>query len=269
MNMTGLTGAGGGGMGWYAEGEVKYGKHYGNVNTNSKESGTTTYKRGDYDTTALLRDLTNQTQGFDLDLILDKSSKRAREDVQSAVQSIFQNYKETALPEIISGESAGGRYGGTTAQLLANDAFSRAVMGAGELELGVANAYVNQQLQRQQMLQDQFSQVLQANLEQSGEESFDRETKVDERRNLKQLDQKFTLGFSDRRIKENIIPHSVINGWQHYTFNYIGVPIKYLGVMAQEVQERRPDAVVELAFGPARVLTVDYAKIGATFRQLG
>jgi hypothetical protein len=48
---------------------------------------------------------------------------------------------------------------------------------------------------------------------------------------------------SDIRLKENIKAVGSKNGFNIYEFNYIGDPQKYSGVMAQEVEKVRPDAV--------------------------
>lgn len=66
--------------------------------------------------------------------------------------------------------------------------------------------------------------------------------------------------FSDRKMKENIIPLGEENGWPVYEFNYIGNPTKYVGVMADEVD---PSAVVEIDGFKA----VDYSKLGVEFRE--
>jgi hypothetical protein len=58
------------------------------------------------------------------------------------------------------------------------------------------------------------------------------------------------LGGSDVRIKDNIEPAGTWKGFNVYTFNYIpsyGDPVpRRRGVMAQEVERTRPDAVVEI-----------------------
>lgn len=71
------------------------------------------------------------------------------------------------------------------------------------------------------------------------------------------------LPWSDRELKENIRFIRRENGHKVYSFTYIGNPKRYEGVMAQEVLEKRPDAVGERA----GFLTVDYGKIGVRFRD--
>jgi len=63
---------------------------------------------------------------------------------------------------------------------------------------------------------------------------------------------------SDANSKENIKPVGKKNGFNIYEFNYIGQPTRWRGVIAQEVQETRPDAVAERN----GVLSVNYDKIG-------
>jgi len=54
--------------------------------------------------------------------------------------------------------------------------------------------------------------------------------------------------FSDVRVKENIAPTGrTYKGHNLYDFNYIGNDNRYRGVMAQEVEQTRPDAVGEVS----------------------
>jgi len=54
--------------------------------------------------------------------------------------------------------------------------------------------------------------------------------------------------FSDVRVKENIAPTGkTYKGHNLYDFNYIGNNNRYRGVMAQEVEQTRPDAVGEVS----------------------
>ena len=63
---------------------------------------------------------------------------------------------------------------------------------------------------------------------------------------------------SDARLKENIKPVGKLdNGLTVYSFNFKGKPETQLGLIAQEVQEVKPDAVVE---GDDGFLRVYYAK---------
>ena len=51
---------------------------------------------------------------------------------------------------------------------------------------------------------------------------------------------------SDIRVKENITPDGTWKGHNVYHFNYIGDGLRRRGVMAQEVEQTRPDAVMEI-----------------------
>jgi Chaperone of endosialidase len=70
--------------------------------------------------------------------------------------------------------------------------------------------------------------------------------------------------FSDERLKENIELVGEENGHNVYKFNYINEPGEtFIGVMAQEVKEKQPDAVTEID----GYLAVNYNKIGVDFRK--
>lgn len=63
---------------------------------------------------------------------------------------------------------------------------------------------------------------------------------------------------SDRATKQNIVfLRTLPNGHKWYRFNYIGDSTPAYGVMADEVQERDPDAVVRTTRG----LAVDYSRV--------
>ena len=72
------------------------------------------------------------------------------------------------------------------------------------------------------------------------------------------------MGLSDRRLKENIEKVGEENGFNVYTFNYKGTPQRWTGVMADEVEEKRPDAVHVLGGFKA----VDYGAIGIEMRRV-
>ncbi len=71
--------------------------------------------------------------------------------------------------------------------------------------------------------------------------------------------------FSDERLKENIVPVGQENGHNVYEFNYKGDDKRFVGVMAQEVQETHPEAVKMTDSG---YLAVNYDAIGVTFREV-
>jgi hypothetical protein len=71
----------------------------------------------------------------------------------------------------------------------------------------------------------------------------------------------FSIGgamFSDRRLKTNIKPVGKTDGGLTiYTYNYVWGGPTQMGVMAQEVEQQDPSAVVEIAGYKA----VDYSKV--------
>lgn len=66
------------------------------------------------------------------------------------------------------------------------------------------------------------------------------------------------FGVSDARVKENIAPvGKTFDGQDLWFFTYKGDPTPHVGLMAQQVEERDPDAVITL---PSGVKAVDYPK---------
>jgi hypothetical protein len=70
--------------------------------------------------------------------------------------------------------------------------------------------------------------------------------------------------FSDINLKENIIKVGEKNGYNIYEFNYKGDNRRFRGVIAQEVQEKMPEAVVE----KDGYLAVDYSKLGFDMEEV-
>lgn len=70
---------------------------------------------------------------------------------------------------------------------------------------------------------------------------------------------------SDARLKENITPIGVENGHVIYEWNYVGGDALYHGVMAQDLFETAPEAVV---MEPDGYFAVDYSKIGVSFGRV-
>lgn len=71
--------------------------------------------------------------------------------------------------------------------------------------------------------------------------------------------------FSDERVKRDIVPLGMENGYKVYRFKYLWSDAEYVGVIAQEVQRISPQAVTADNDG---LLHVDYQKIGVRFRRL-
>jgi len=74
------------------------------------------------------------------------------------------------------------------------------------------------------------------------------------------------LTISDNRLKENITRiGTTANGFPFYTFSYIGKSEVYAGVMAQDVLDVIPEAVLIDSSG---FYKVDYAKLGLRMLRL-
>ncbi len=79
---------------------------------------------------------------------------------------------------------------------------------------------------------------------------------------------KMGLKFSDPRLKEAVVRVGTDEktGLTLYEFSYLGAPqIRYVGVMADEVQQKYPDAVSTDGSGFMRV---DYGKLGIEFKEV-
>jgi hypothetical protein len=66
------------------------------------------------------------------------------------------------------------------------------------------------------------------------------------------------LPWSDERLKENIEKVGTLKGHSLYSYNYKGNDKEHIGVMAQEVEKKRPDVVSKTAGG---VRMVDYGAL--------
>lgn len=74
------------------------------------------------------------------------------------------------------------------------------------------------------------------------------------------------LAFSDRRVKENVVlVGEYANGLPAYEFNYIGDPVRYRGVMAQDVEAAFPEAVVRTEGG---IMAVNYSRLGLSMERV-
>ncbi len=79
---------------------------------------------------------------------LKKARTNAIADSAGAIDQIMQQYKDVAIPEILTKQQQSGGYGGTTTQMLANDAGSRAVAQGAALRLQAINNYETTELDR-------------------------------------------------------------------------------------------------------------------------
>ncbi len=72
--------------------------------------------------------------------------------------------------------------------------------------------------------------------------------------------------FSDERVKDNIAEVGALNdGTPVYSYNYTGDPVPRIGLIAQDVEKRRPDAVTEIG----GIKAVDYGKATERARAIG
>lgn len=70
--------------------------------------------------------------------------------------------------------------------------------------------------------------------------------------------------FSDRRLKNNIEKVGEKNGFNIYEFEYNGIEGRYRGVMAQEIVESHPDAIID----QNGYMAVNYGMLGLDFAEL-
>jgi hypothetical protein len=71
---------------------------------------------------------------------------------------------------------------------------------------------------------------------------------------------------SDMRVKHDIVPlQHLANGLELYSYRYLWSDQVYVGVMAQDVQAVRPDAVTQGADG---LLRVDYKRLGMRLQTI-
>ena len=69
---------------------------------------------------------------------------------------------------------------------------------------------------------------------------------------------------SDRRLKTNIVHCETLqNGLRMVEFSYLGFPNRWRGLIAQDVLQTHPDAVIEDETGH---LTVDYSGLNVSLR---
>lgn len=74
--------------------------------------------------------------------------------------------------------------------------------------------------------------------------------------------------WSDVRLKEDVKPVGMLfDKTPVFSYRYIGDDTPRIGLLAQDIEQRRPDAVVE--FGPARIKAVDYGKATERSREIG
>ncbi len=93
---------------------------------------------------------------------LKGARENAIKDSAGAVTDIMNQFKDFALPEIMTKQQQSGGYGGSTTQLLTNDAGARAVAAGATVRLNAINQYENTALARSQQALSGMSTSLQA-----------------------------------------------------------------------------------------------------------
>lgn len=107
--------------------------------------------------------------------------QNAIQDVQGSIEQIFTQMRESSLPQIMSAQTKTGGYNSSTAQLMANDAFSRAVAQGAALTTDAISRYETTALNKagiaMQGLQSSLSALLQAQQTSQTDSSFSTRSK--------------------------------------------------------------------------------------------
>ena len=74
-----------------------------------------------------------------------------------------------------------------------------------------------------------------------------------------------SINLSDFRAKEKVEYIGTENGHKMYEFNYIDSPVRYKGVMAQDIEKYVPEAV---SINENGYLQVDYSKLGVSMTEV-
>ena len=143
-----------------------------NVSGGHSISQTNSSGSGSQDESATTRRLSVDDEMYMKDLLrsfgaattpdLKSARQNAIKDSEGAITDIFNQFKDFALPEIMTKQQQSGGYGGSTTQLLANDAGARAVAQGAAVRLNAINQYENTALSRSQQALSGMSTSLQA-----------------------------------------------------------------------------------------------------------
>lgn len=156
------------------------------VSSEASTAKTTSKSNGSQEEKANTRRLSVEDEMYVKDLLkafgsntkvdLAAARKNALTDTKASVEALFNQYKETALPQIMSAQQKTGGYGSTTATALSNDAFARTVANAGALQLQAVGQYETNALNRSQQalsgLSTSLQALLQANETSTAESAF-------------------------------------------------------------------------------------------------
>lgn len=143
--------------------------------TSASTSGTESSGSGNQDTRQNTRRLSLADEKYLQDLMKQfgagsqadtgSARKQAIADSNAAITDLFTQFKNTALPDIMSQQAKTSGYGSTTTQLLANDAFSSAVSKGASLRLNAIADYENRALSKSQLALSGLSTSLQSLLQ--------------------------------------------------------------------------------------------------------
>lgn len=146
------------GDGIYAVGKFLQGIAAAYKNTDIKETIINDHLQGNQ--AQRLDDLAN---AITAKYLSDEFSKaKAIQDAKDAVTNIFHEYADEFLPTLYSSGCRHGIYNSTTMQLLANDAYARAVRKGAELVLKNINDYAQREIERGQLALQSFSTLINA-----------------------------------------------------------------------------------------------------------
>lgn len=207
---------------------------------------------------SFMADILSQTAG-------QYGKANAISDVQGAIAGIFDQYQKTALPEIYQGEMNSGGYNGTTGQLLANDAFAQTNNRAAALMLDTIQKYRTSQQNDYNTLAGLARSAPGVPSQAGGGGSAG--SSILGGIISKGVGALAGAIFSDSRLKENIRKIGVANGFTQYEFSYREDPAKqlYVGVMADEVIQTRPDAI---EFDAEGFMKVNYTLLNVPFYKV-
>lgn len=168
-------------------------------------STTTSSASGSGRETGTVRRLTAEDQQFVRQLMQQfapatnvdagKARQQAVADVQANINNLFTQFRETALPQIMSAQGRTGGYGSSTSQLLANDAYARTVAQGASLAVDAITKYEQQALARSQLAMQGLSTSLEALLQAQQESDVSSEFKTRSKSTTRDLSSGLSIGF--------------------------------------------------------------------------
>ncbi len=123
--------------------------------------------------------------------------KQAIADSTGAIENLFNEFKNSALPDIMSTQQKSGGYGATTTQLIANDAFSNVVAKGAALRLQAIGEYENRALAKSQTalsgLSTSLQSLLQANEQSTANSNYN--TRANSKTDSRSITAEASFGF--------------------------------------------------------------------------